>query len=417
MELGKVLLDLTSKLDRELEELGNVLAVPFLYDLYLPYYKKFVDLRSDVIREFFVHYSTYPLVFLGTPLVRGIRTTSDLDLSGRALHVDTLKGRGKRRGTNLWGSFVTWANVKPLPKDTGRLTELLPLLWYMAVLRAKPLGIPNESGKYFNYLAPNPLSLFTILGRDDSFLVLSPFSAMMVLSVGEDSQWAPYFPEPFHVLKATAYTFVTDGKRVRFAGPFRAFVPDIEGINIGVEPGEAVLDYYLGFAVFPAQGSGHVSMGLVNSIYRNRPFYGYFLVLGRIPLSLELYYTLNFGKSADRKVKSVEFEKFKRWRSSLADAISVLSGKLDFEEAWGLAAISKLYGNVVKREGEKLTVPEAHLILKALAWDINPFEEPLIPKSEELLFEVPNPSILGRISDDADRGIRSLLNSGLGILV
>ena len=419
MGLETTLIKAVSMIDKELARLGNVLAVPFLYDLYIPYHKRFVDMRSNVIRELFVPYSTYPLVLLGTPIVRGIRTTTDADFSQDAVYVKTLKTRGKHRGRDLWGSFVTWANFKELPKDTGGLVKLLPFLWYTAIIRAKPLGVPYKGGKYFNKLVPNPVSLFTILDRDNNPIIISPFSAMMVLSVEEDSQRIPYLPYAFHARRATAYTFVTSGREVRFAGPFRAFVPEIEGINLDVEPGETVLDYYTGLAVFPAQGFRSVAIGPINSIHGGRKTIGYFLILGRVPICPRLYYALTFGSPLGGDEKRASMEDFKQWEGSLAKALLALGRKVKFGERWDAETFTKLYEDLIRREEEdgEIIVPEAHSLLKALAWGIDPMSDIGSSKLTEPLFEIPHPLILRKISTMVDGIVRNLLDAGLGILV
>lgn len=409
-----------AKIDAELERLGNALAVPFLYDLYVPYHKRFVDLRSDIIREFFVSYSMYPVVMLGTPIIRGIRTTADIDLSSSAVHIETLKRKGKSYGTDFPGSFVTWGNVHEFLNDSKIPLELIQLLWYFAVLRAKPLGIPHDKSKrYYNNIIPSPLSIFTILDRDNQPLVVSPFSAVMVLEVEKSpSEWVPYFPETFHVRRARAYTFVTDGRRVRFAGPFRTFVPDVDGINVGIEPGEALLDYYLGLAVFPFRGN---SIGYVSSIYGGRSSPGYFLVLGRLPFSSEMYYLLNFGSTGDCGKRRIVGEgDFRLWAEDFNKALTVLHTKMNFREEWTGDMFFKLYRKWVEKSNSLLGIYEGHFLLKALALGINPFEESLdeiLRHPRDPLFEIPHPVSLSKVSKDADLLIKNLLKIGLGIMI
>jgi len=408
------------KIDVKLERLGNALAVPFLYDLYLPYRKRFVDLRSDVIREFFVSYSTYPVVVLGTPIIRGIRTTADLDLSSKAFHIETLKRKGKSYGTDFPGSFVTWGNAHEFLTDSKISPELIQLLWYFAVLRAKPMGIPHdESRKYYNHIIPSPLSIFTVLDKDNQPLVISPFSAVMALNVGKSSpERIPYFSKTFHVRRAKVYTFVTDGRHVRFAGPFRAFVPDLEGINLEIEPGEAFLDHYIGLAVFPLRGN---SIEYVKSIYRERHSPSYFLLLGCLPFSPELYYLLNFGSTGDAgKHRIVSEENFRLWVEEFNKTLTVLHKKLDFQEVWDRRVFFRLYGKWIEKYNSLFRTYEGHFILKAMAWGINPLEESLdeiLKHPRDMLLEVPNPASLSKISNDADRVIENLLKMGLGMMI
>jgi len=409
-----------AKIDVELEKLGNALAVPFLYDLYVPYHKRFVDLRSDVIREFFVSYSTYPVVVLGTPIIRGIRTTAGIDLSSSAVHIETLKRKGKSYGTDFPGSFVTWGNVHGFLDSSKVPLELIQLLWYFAVLRAKPLGIPHDkSRRYYNDIVPSPLSIFTILDRNNQPLVISPFSAVMVLKVEESpSEWVPYFPETFHVKRAKAYTFVTDGRHVRFAGPFRAFVPEMKGINVGIEPGGAFLDHYIGLAVFPILGN---SLGYVSSIYRNRPSPGYFLILGRLPFSPELYYLMNFGSlGTDGKHRIVKGEEFRLWAEDFNKALAVLHRKMNSREAWDKRIFFEIYKQWIEKSDSLLRTYEGHFLLKTLAWGINPLRESLdeiLRRPRDLLFEIPHPVSISRVSRSADQLMDNLLKMGLGIMI
>jgi len=408
------------KIDAKLERLGNALTVPFLYDLYLPYHKRFVDLRSDVIREFFVSYSTYPVVILGTPIVRGIRTTADLDLSSKAFHIETLKRKGKSHGTDFPGSFVTWGNVHEFLTDSKISPELVQILWYFTVLRAKLIGIPyDKSRKYYNYLIPTPLSIFTILDKENRFLVISPFSAVMALNVDKSPpERVSYFSKTFHVRRAKVYTFVTDGIHVRFAGPFKAFVPDIEGTNFEIEPEKFFLNHYIGLAVFPLEGN---SIGYVKSIYREKHSPGYFLLLGYLPFNPKLYYLLNFGSTSDdKKYRIVSEENFRLWLKEFNRALTALHKKLEFQEIWDKGGFFKFYEKWIEKQGSLLRTYEDHFILKAMAWGINPLEESLdevLKYHRDIVLEVPNPASLSKISNEADRLVKNLLEMGLGIMI
>jgi len=400
-------------LDRELDGLRNALAAPFFSDLYIPYHKKFVDMRSSVIREFHVHYSTYPFVVLGTPLIRGVRTVAEsVDLSRGLFHIRTLKLRGSSHSRTFPGSFVTWGNIRPLPENS-LLPGSLGFLWNFAVLRAKPLAVPR--GKTLDRIYPTPLSLVTIVDEDEP-LVVAPFSAVFVLEVTERSVLVPHLPSSFYAREAKVYAFVSDGKRVRFDGPFPTFVPDFEDFQLDVTPGRAVLGHYIGLAVFPVDGR---FIGPITKT--DRPLQsGYFLILDELPFDPELYYVLNFGRSAGEILRVAQVGDFEKWYGSFERAVEDLAKRVSFERelAWGLPpGLSRK--PVARIEGE-LVVPEPHFALRIAATGEDPFDEsvwenPFRPLDLEV--EIPHPKALARISSKADYVVRELLNAGVRLLV
>ncbi|WP_456472030.1 hypothetical protein [Methanocaldococcus sp.] len=296
--LSKTILNNIKKVDELIESTYsngyyNIHGFPFIYDIYLEIKNRHIDYNSSRPRIMFNLYNLYPLSFIELPIVRGVRTRLNKDLSSSIVSIKKLQTG--RRDSDIYkkypGTLITYGKV-----DIVENLNLPFILKYFPYLYSKPLLYiedikTNKHLWHLNCIVPNVTSFLSISNEIGEVEYLMPFSGAVFLDYSNKKiSKRKVFGHKMKCLELFGHLLFINRKtlNVRYFGPFPIVVPktsltDDTLININ---SDILITNAQGFINFRDKGY------LLNNIKIES---GYILILNELPYIPELYSLANFG--------------------------------------------------------------------------------------------------------------------------
>ena len=296
--LSKTILEHIKKVDELIEYsysdgYYDIHGIPFVYDMYLEIKDRHIDYKSKRPRIMFNLYGNYPLSFIELPVVRGVRTKLDIDLSSSIVRIKKLQtGRGNSRIYKRYpGTLITYGKV-----DIIENPNLPFIVKYFSHLYSKPLLYMkdieiNKRLWHLNCVIPNITSFLAISNEIGEVEYLMPFSGVVFLDYSnKKTSKRKIFGNEMKCLEISGHLLFIHKKtlNVRYFGPFPVVIPktsltDDALINVN---NDMLITHVQGFINFGNKGY------LLNDIKNES---GYILILNEFPFLPELYSLANFG--------------------------------------------------------------------------------------------------------------------------
>jgi len=301
-DIVKEIIDYVEKIDKKLEDIVErkslkLYATPFLQDFYLELKDSYIDFKSKVPKIFINPYDVYLVNFLGTPLIRGIRTKFSGEILAKKmveiskLQLQKMKGHIYKRYP---GTLITFGKIQEI-RDRNPWSILLR---YFSNMYAKPFIYLRDTRRYGkvwheNYLLPNVTSFLSIGLLDGSTYYLMPFNMILMLepaNMGEITKEVLGVKLEGKQLKGYTLGINLTTQTVKYLGPFPVFIPEIELIENSLlnDIQNPLIGYFQGIAIFDSR------LSISNDIKKENCE---LVVFSTVPFSLELYVLAKFGNS------------------------------------------------------------------------------------------------------------------------
>ncbi|WP_099209801.1 hypothetical protein [Thermococcus henrietii] len=340
MNFTQRLWSLIETTDKKLDETFNrdvhLLSTPFIYDFQVFHTLKYLDPNPRMFRELFSRYHVFPISIIGPFITRGLRfSVENFQPAFGPTYIQKIqiwKGHHKM----LPGNFMTY-NLVNAASEFKR-SSYLPFAMYYATMKAKPLILWEKHKRYISAsIHPNPFAVVSLINNYGDIVYLTPFSGILLVKPSHREGITKILDIPLEGSWALSSIIGTDGRKTMFFGPFKTFLPKIEGIS-ELNLSEPTIDYFIGFVVSISkelstnlkQGNGFI-MPIVNGAFHP-----------------EIYYLANFGNHTVRRINSVRLRfiednlnRFKEFQQSLRWTLEKLAVKFDAKNSLNSKILEK----------------------------------------------------------------------------